>query len=48
MPFGFAGCVLDLAHLVEVDERVEVLERDTGEGAPNREALPFEAVRGDA
>ncbi len=44
---GFAGGVFDLAHLVEVDERIEVLERDPGEGAPDREPLPFEAARRD-
>ena len=43
---GFAGRVFDLAHLVEVDERIEILERDAGEGAADREPLPFEAVRG--
>ena len=38
--------VLDLAHLVEVDERVEVGEVDALEGAPHREALALEAARG--
>ena len=41
---GLAGRVFDLAHLVEVDERVEVLEVDAGEGAADREPLPFEAA----
>ena len=35
--------VLDLAHLVEVDERVEVAEVDAGERAADREALALEA-----
>ena len=38
--------VFDLAHLVEMDERVEVGEVDAGEGAADREALPFEPARG--
>ena len=42
----FAGCVFDLAHLIEVDERVELGEVDAGEGATYREALTFEPVRG--
>ncbi len=42
---GLARCVVDLPHLVEVDERVEVREVDAGERAPDREPLPFEAVR---
>ena len=37
--------VVHLAHLVEVDERVEVGEVHAGERAPDREALPFEAAR---
>ncbi len=40
------GRVLDLAHLVEVHERIEIFERDAGEGAADREPLPFEPVRG--
>ena len=42
--------VLDLAHLVEVDERVEVGEVDAGERPADREALALEAARrgGDA
>ena len=39
--------VLDLAHLVEMDERVEVGEVDAGERPPDREALALETVRGD-
>src|SRR5688572_11386398 len=42
----FARRVVDFTHLVEVDERVKILERDTGEGAADREPLPFEALRG--
>ena len=38
------GGVLDLAHLVHVHERVELLEVDSGEGAPHRE--PFALVTG--
>ena len=41
----FARRVLDLAHLVEMDERVEIGQVDPGERAPDREALPFEAAR---
>ena len=36
--------VLHLAHLVEVDERVEVGQVDAGERAADREALALEAV----
>ena len=36
---GLARRVLDLAHLVHVDERVEVGQVDAGEGAADREAL---------
>jgi hypothetical protein len=53
MPWGalrLAGGVLDFAHLVEVDERVEVGEIDAGERPPDREPLPFQPARshGDA
>ena len=44
-PLGLARGVLHLAHLVEVDERIEIGQVDAGEGAADREALPFEAVR---
>ena len=37
---------MDLAHLVEMDERIEVVEGDAGERATDREPLPFEAARG--
>ncbi len=40
-----AGRVLDLAHLVEVDERVEVLEQDAGKRTADGEALALEAAR---
>ncbi len=43
---GLAGRVLHLAHLIEMDEWIQVLERDAGECPPNGEALPFHAVRG--
>ena len=36
--------VVDLAHLVHVDERVEVGQVDPGEGPAHREALAFEAL----
>ncbi len=42
---GLAGGVLHLAHLVHVDEGVEVGHRDAGEGPPYREALSLEAGR---
>ena len=38
-----AGGVVDLAHLIEVDERVEVGQIDPVEGPPDREALALEA-----
>ncbi len=41
----FAGRVLDFPHLVEMDERIEVLEVDAGERAPDREPLPLETAR---
>ena len=37
--------VLDLAHLVHVDERVEVGQVDAGERAADREPLALEAAR---
>ena len=40
------GGVVDLAHLVHVDERVEVGEVDAGEGPADREALALEAGGG--
>jgi hypothetical protein len=49
MPRGalrLARRVFDLAHLVEVDEWVEVGQIDAGERATDREALPFETARG--
>ena len=42
--FGLAWGVLHLAHLVEVNERIEVGLRDTGECAADGEALAFEAA----
>jgi hypothetical protein len=45
-PPGLAGGVLDLAHLVHVDERIEVCEVHAGEGASHREALALEPARG--
>ena len=42
---GLDGRVVDLAHLVHVDERVEVGQVDAGEGPPHREALALEAGR---
>ncbi len=44
---GLAGGVLDLAHLIEVDERVEIGELDAVECPADREAFALEAVRGD-
>ena len=43
---GFAGGVLHLAHLVHVDEGVELGDRHAGEGAPYRETFAFETTRG--
>jgi Kef-type K+ transport system membrane component KefB len=43
---GLTGTVVDLAHLVHVDERIEPRQVHAGEGAPDREALAFEAARG--
>ena len=47
---GLAGRVLDLTHLVHVDERVEAGRVDAGERAADGEALPLVALRrgGDA
>ncbi len=45
-PLRLAGRVLDLAHLVQVDERVEVLQRSPGECAADGEALALETARG--
>ena len=47
---GLARRVVDLAHLVHVDERVEVGQVDAGEGPADGEALALEAARrrGDA
>ncbi len=39
-----AGRVLDLAHLVHVDERIEVGEIDAGERSADRESLALEAA----
>ena len=41
-----AGRVLHLAHLVQVDERVQLGEIDPRERAPDRETLALEAARG--
>ena len=41
---GLARRVLDLAHLVHVDERVEQRQVDAGERAADREALALEAA----
>ena len=49
MPGGalrLAGGVLHLAHLVEVDERVEVFQADPGKGAADGKAFALEAARG--
>ena len=42
---GLAGRVLDLAHLVHVDERVQLPQVHPGEGPADREALTLEAGR---
>ena len=42
---GFARAVVDLAHLVHVDEGIEVGDVDAGEGAAHREPLALEAAR---
>ena len=49
-PLGLARGVLNLAHLVHVDEGVEVGQRCPGEGAPDGKALSLESRRsvGDA
>src|SRR5262245_33287191 len=41
-----AWCVLDLAHLVHVDERVQFTQVHSREGPAYREALPLEPARG--
>jgi hypothetical protein len=43
VPVESAGGVLDLAHLVHVDERGQGAQVDAGEGAPHGEALTFQA-----
>ena len=43
---GLTRRVLDLTHLVHVDERVELGEVDAGERAAHREALTLETARG--
>ena len=43
---GLAWCVLDLSHLVHMDERVDVGQVDSGERAADRKALALEPVRG--
>jgi len=45
-PLGLARRVLDLAHLVEMDEGVEVGQVDAGERPPDREALALVPLRG--
>ena len=49
-PLGLARGVLDLAHLVHVDEGVQVRHGDTREGSADGEALALEPRRsiGDA
>ena len=42
---GLARRVLDLTHLVHVDERVEVGQVDAGESAADGEAFALEAAR---
>src|SRR5882757_3082350 len=42
---GLARRVLDLAHLIHVDERVQLGHRDAGKRAANREALTLVAGR---
>ena len=49
MPRGalrLARGVLDLAHLVQVNERIELIHRHTGERATNGKTLAFEPARG--
>ena len=43
---GLTRRVVDLAHLIQMNEGVEVGGRNAGEGATNGEALAFEAARG--
>jgi hypothetical protein len=42
---GLTGRVVDLAHLIQVDERVQLGHRHTGERAAHRKALALEAAR---
>ena len=44
MPLRLAGLVLDLAHLVHVDERVEVGGAHPGEGADDGKAFALESA----
>ncbi len=41
---GLARRVLDLAHLIHVDERIEIGEIDAGERSSDRESLALEAA----
>ncbi len=43
--FRLAWGVFDFAHLIEVDERVEISLRDAGKGTPNRKAFALETTR---
>ncbi len=45
-PLGLTRGIVHLAHLVHVDERVELGQVNPGERAPDREALTLEAGRG--
>ena len=44
--FGLTRGVLDLPHLVEMDERIELVEGDAGESPPNRKSLTLETRSG--
>ncbi len=43
---GLAGSVIDFAHLVHVNEGVELRQVDAGEGSPNGKTLALNTPRG--
>src|SRR5688572_25511231 len=44
--FGLSRGILDLAHLVEMDEWIELVEGHAGERSPNRKSLAFQSILG--
>ncbi len=44
--FGLSRRILDFTHLVEMDERIELVEGDAGERSPDRKSLAFKSALG--